>query len=108
MELKEEELTEEQLQQMIEFHSKNQTSCSAPSWIKSAATHGGVHPRTCGGSMSATIGGMRSSRGGNLMCAIIGGTRSSRGDNLMSANGGTRSSRGDLVSSNGAMKSSNF
>ena len=49
MELREEELTEEQLQQMIEFHSKNQTSCSAPSWIKSAATHGGTGARTCGG-----------------------------------------------------------
>ena len=42
MELREEELTEEQLQQMIEFHSKNQTSHFAPSWIKSAATHGGA------------------------------------------------------------------
>jgi len=31
MELREEELTEEQLQQMIEFHSKNQTGRFAPS-----------------------------------------------------------------------------
>ena len=92
MELREEELTKEQLQQMTEFHSKNQTSCFAPSWIKSAATHGGAGTRTHGGSM----------------CATIGGTRSSRGGNLMSANGGTRSSRGGLVSANGAMRSSNI
>ena len=62
MELREEELTEEQLQQMIEFHSKNQTSRFAPSWIKSATTHGGVGTRTRGGSMCATIGGTRSTR----------------------------------------------
>ena len=42
------------------------------------------------------------------MCATIGGTRSSRGGNLMSATGGTRSSRGGLVSTNGAMRSSNI
>ena len=82
MELRKEELTEEQLQQMTEFHSKNQTSRFAPSWIKSAITHGGMRAHTRGG----------------LMCATIGGTRSSRGGNLMSANGGTRSSRGGLVS----------
>ena len=76
MELRVEELTEEQLQQMTKFHSKNQTSCFAPSWIKSVATHGGTGTRTHGG----------------LMCATIGGTRSSRGGNLMSTNGGTRSS----------------
>ena len=108
MELREEELTEEQLQQMTEFHSKNQTSHFAPSWIKSTATHGGAHACTRGGSMCATIGGMRSSRGGNLMCATIGGTRSSRGGNLMSANGGTRSSQGGLMSASGAMRSSNI
>jgi hypothetical protein len=77
MELREEELTKEQLQQMTKFHSKNQTSRFAPSWIKSAATHGGVGTRTHGGSMWATIDGTRSSRGGNLMHATIGGTRSS-------------------------------
>ena len=92
MELREEELTEEQLQQMIEFHSKNQTSRFAPSQIKSVATHEGVGARTPRGSM----------------CGTIGGTRSSRGGNLMSANGGTRSNRGGLVSANGAMKSSNI
>ena len=92
MELREEELIEEQLQQMTEFHSKNQTSRFAPSWIKSAATHGGALARTHGG----------------LMCATIGGTRSSRGGNLMSANGGTRSSQKSLMSTNGAMRSSNI
>jgi uncharacterized protein YqiB (DUF1249 family) len=40
MELREEKLTKEQLQQMTEFHSKNQTSRFAPSWIKFVATHG--------------------------------------------------------------------
>ena len=92
MELREEELTEEQLQQMTELHSKNKTSHFAPSWIKSAATHGGAGARTHGGSMCATIGGMRSSQGGNLM----------------SANGGTRSSRGGLMSANSAVRSSNI
>jgi len=92
MELREEELIEEKLQQMTEFHSKNRTSRFAPSWIKSAATHGGVGARTHGGSICATIGGMRSSQGGNLM----------------STNGGTRSSRGGLVFANGAMRSSNI
>jgi len=58
--------------------------------------------------MCSTIGGTRSSRGGNLKCATIGGMRSSRGGNLMSTNGGTRSSRGGLVSTNGAMRSSNI
>ena len=62
MELREEELTEEQLQQMTEFHSKNHTSRFAPSGIKSVATHGDAGARTRGGSMCATIGGTRSSR----------------------------------------------
>jgi hypothetical protein len=69
MELREEELTKEQLQLMTEFHSKNQTSRFAPSWIQSVVTHGCVHARTYGGSICATIGGMRSSQGGNLMSA---------------------------------------
>ena len=64
MELREEELTEEQLQQMIEFHSKNQTSHFAPSWIQSTTIHGHAHACTHGGLMCATIGGTRSSRGG--------------------------------------------
>jgi hypothetical protein len=73
MELREEELIEEQLQLMTEYHSKKQINVFAPSWIKSAAdTH--RFPRTHGGSMCATIVATRSSRGG-----------------LMSANGGTRS-----------------
>ena len=42
------------------------------------------------------------------MCATIGGTRSSRGGNLMPANDCTRSNRGGLVSTNGAMRSSNI
>ena len=61
MELGEEVLTEEQLHQMTEFHSKNQTSRFTPFWIKSAATHGGAGARTHGGSMCATIGDTRSS-----------------------------------------------
>ena len=92
MEQREEELTEEQLQLMTEFHSKNQTSRFAPSWVQSIVTHGHARARTRGGSM----------------CAIIGGMRSSLGGNLMSANGGMRSSRGGLVSANGAMRSSNI
>ena len=92
MELKEEELTKEQLQLMTEFHAKNQTSCFAPSWVQSIVSHGHTHAHTCGG----------------LMCGTIGGTRSSQGGNLMSANGGMRSSRGGLVSANGAMRSSNI
>ena len=62
MELREEELTKEQLQQMTEFYSKNQTSRFAPSWIQSTAIHELMHAHTCGGMMCATIGGTRSSR----------------------------------------------
>jgi len=40
MELREEELTEEQLQLMTEFHSKNKTSRFAPSWVQSVVSHG--------------------------------------------------------------------
>ena len=62
MELREEELTEEQLQQMTEFHSKNQTSRFAPSWVQSVVSHGRTCAHTRGGLMCATIGGTRSSR----------------------------------------------
>jgi len=58
--------------------------------------------------MCAIIGGTRSSRGGNVMCARIGGTRSCRGGNLMCVNCGMRSDRGGLMSTNGAMRSSNI
>ena len=73
MELSEDEFTEEQLQDMTDYHSKNQTNAFAPSSVKLTADFHQC-PKSHGGSMCATTGGTRSSRGG-----------------LMSANGGTRS-----------------
>lgn len=60
MELSEAELTEEQKQIMTEYHSMNQTSALAPSWIQKAAN---VHmrPRTHGGKCGR-VSGMRSRR----------------------------------------------
>ena len=60
MELNEEEFTEEQLEVMTNYHTKNQTNAFAPSWVKSAADFH-RRPHSLEGSMCATIGGTRSS-----------------------------------------------
>ena len=64
MKLRKDELTEEQLQLMTKFHSKNQTSRFAPSWVQSTVSHGRAHAHSRGGSLMSANGCTRSSRGG--------------------------------------------